>query len=197
MIKILTCLLVIVFAALAADGQTVNKTKCELQELAIEAALGNALAQYNMGVEFFRGEQVAQDFGKAATMWRLAGAGGQISAYNNLGYLTYYGRGVKQDHAEGVRLWRIAAEAGIAESQIHIGYAYLKGDFLKKDAVEAYAWATTGKHFVRKVEDKILARATDEMANKLLTQARSFLNAEQIAEAEKRAAAYIAKFSTK
>src|ERR1051325_2785085 len=90
-------------------GQKPTESKCKLQELAIHAALGDADAQYDLGVEFHRGVDIAQDYSKAAVMWRLASNGGVIPAFNNLGYLTYYGKGVKQDYAEGVRLWRVAA----------------------------------------------------------------------------------------
>lgn len=63
-----------------------------MQELAINAALGDVKAQYNLGVIFFRKE----DYSKAAVMWRLSSNAGHISSFN-LGYLTYYGKDVKSD----------------------------------------------------------------------------------------------------
>jgi TPR repeat protein len=178
-------------------GQNLEKSACELQQLAIDAALGNSVAQYNLGVEFYSGKSIPQDYSKAATMWRLSGDAGNIKAFNNLGYLTYYGKGVKQDYADGVRLWRLAAEKGFAESQAHIGYAYYSGKFLKQDFAEAYAWALTSKHFVQQLSDKVLAEGIAKMTEHLLAKSRKNINNAQVVEAEKKAATYIARFGVK
>jgi len=197
MIQTLTKFFILLLISSSVYGQTADKSQCELQQLAIDAALGNSVAQYNLGVEFYRGKIVSQDYGKAATMWRLAGNAGNIEAFNNLGYLTYYGKGVKQDYAEGIKLWRIAAEKGFAESQAHIGNAYYDGRFLKQDFVEAYAWAWTSKHFAQQLNDEILAADIKKMAEELLLKSKKNLSNAQIVEAEKRAANYIAKYSSK
>jgi TPR repeat protein len=178
-------------------GQKPTESKCKLQELAIHAALGDADAQYDLGVEFHRGVDIAQDYSKAAVMWRLASNGGVIPAFNNLGYLTYYGKGVKQDYAEGVRLWRVAAEKGFAEAQVHLADAYSDGRYLKQDYVESYAWSLTGKHFGAQIEDTELGKRIIEMAENRLADARKRLSESQVAEAEKRAAEYITKFAPK
>jgi TPR repeat protein len=195
--RILFAALVLLVTASLAHGQETKTSACELQQLAINAALGDATAQHDLGVEFFLGQRVPQDYSKAATMWRLASDAGIVKATHNLGYLTYYGKGVRQDYAEGVRLWRIAAEKGFAEAQIHIGQAYYDGTYLKRDMVEAYAWATAGRHSIQakpeqnspQVAKKILG-----MAEGLLNITRKRLTNAQMSEAEKKAAEYIAKF---
>ena len=197
MIGTLIKILFIFALASTAYTQNAKKPACEMQQLAIDAALGDAVAQHDMGVEFYTGKSIPQDFGKAATMWRLSGEAGNMSAYNNLGYLTYYGKGIKQDYAEGVRLWRLAAEKGFAESQAHIGYAYFSGKFLKQDFVEAYAWALTSKHFVEQLDDKILANSILKMAEELLAKINKNISNLEKVEAEKKSATYIAKFSGK
>lgn len=177
--------------------QLSNESECKLQDLAIDAALGDPEAQYNLGVEFHRGDNIPRDYSKAATMWRLSSKAGVIESNNNLGYLTYYGKGVKQDYAEGLRLWRIAAEKGFAESQIHVGYAYSDGKYFKQDYLEAYAWAKTGKHYAQQMGDADLGKAVAEMADKLLDDARKRLTQTQIKEADRKAAEYIAKYGPK
>ncbi len=191
--KLLNTAFVLIFFCVCIYGQKQTSPDCRLQELAIDAALGKADAQYNLGVEFYTGANVAQDFGKAAAMWRLASVGGGLTeAYNNLGYLTYYGKGVKQDYAEGIRLWRIAAESGFSESQVHLATAYSDGRHLKADYVEAYAWARTGKHFAERVKDTEII----QMADRRLTEVRKKLSSLQLTQAEKKAAEYIAKFTS-
>src|SRR6185295_9172862 len=126
--RILAGFVLLFLAGIPVCGQA-KKEECRLQEMAIDAALGNSDAQYDLGVEFHRGVDLPQDFAKAAMMWRMASNAGVIEAHNNLGYLTYYGKGAKQDYAEGLRLWRLAAGRGFAESQVHIADAYSDGKF--------------------------------------------------------------------
>jgi hypothetical protein len=191
--------LLIILAASSAYAQNATANQCRLQEMAINAALGDATAQYNLGVEFYRGEDVPRDYSKAAVMWRRASDGGIIAAFNNLGYLTYNGYGVKQDYAEGVRLWRVAAEKGLAESQVHLGQAYSDGKYLGRDYIEAYAWAEAGRY---NAEQQIKMNDYPDIARKILEMAKNFLLAtrrnlttKQLAQAEVKAKEYIGKFS--
>lgn len=181
------------FITLVSCGQKPTSTGCELQDIAIDAALGDPIAQHDIGVAFYTGKGVPQDYGKAAIMWQKASDGGNIQAFNNLGYLTYYGKGVKQDFAEGIRLWRIAAEKGFAEPQFHIGQAHFDGKYLKKDFVEAYAWAKTSQYFAEQKNNNDVL----QMAKKLLTSLTVEMNEAQRLEGEKKATEYIAKFAPK
>ncbi|MDQ3322083.1 MAG: hypothetical protein M3525_06600 [Acidobacteriota bacterium] len=192
--KLLNVAFVILFFCVCLYSQKSTTADCRLQELAVDAALGKAEAQYDLGVEFYTGANVAQDFSKAAVMWRLAiEAKGYTGAFNNLAYLTYYGKGVKQDYAEGIRMWRIAAENGFSESQIHLATAYSDGRHLKAEYGEAYAWAKTGKHFAKQMKDLEITK----MADRRLTEVRKRLSNSQVTQAEKKAAEYIIKFAPK
>lgn len=191
--------LIVFLLATAAYPQEASTPECELEQLAIVAALGDTVGQYNLGVEFFRGVKVPRDYGKAATMWRKASDAGSVEASNNLGFLKYYGRpGVERDYAEGIRLWRFAAERGFAESQVHMGQAYSDGRFLKSDFIEAYAWAKTGKHYSSRMAETIdNPQIGDEVAKdaeKVLLEIRSKLKNLEFVAAEKKAAEYIRKF---
>jgi len=194
--RILVGAIFLVIFPVLALGQTANQNKCTVQDLSIDAALGNHDAQYDLGVFFFRGDDVPQDFSKAAIMWRLAANAGMVEAHNNLGFLTYYGKGVKQDYAEGIRLWRQAAEAGFAESQVHLAEANKDERYLIKDLVEAYAWAKAGKHFAEMTQSKLGSRIA-ENADQVLIDVRAKLSPVQLNEAEKRAATYISKYPPK
>ena len=195
--RILVSAILLILTVTLPFKQSGNEIKCNLQELAIDAALGDPEAQHNLGVEFHRGDNIPLDYSKAATMWRQSSTAGVIESYNNLGHLIYHGRGVKQDYAEGLRLWRIAAEKGFAESQVHLGQAYSDGNYLKRDYIEAYAWTKTGKHFARQMEDTNLGKAIEEMADEHLRGLSSKLTEAGRREAERKAAEYIAKFGRK
>jgi len=195
--KLLTSAFVVILLSACHYGQQPSESKCKLQELAIDAALGDAEAQHNLGVEFHRGVSIPQDFSKAAAMWRLSSNGGVVESSNNLAYLTYYGKGVKQNYAEGLRLWRLAAEKGFAESQVHLGDAYSDGGYLKQDYVEAYAWAKTGKYNAERMEDTELGKKIVEMADNVLTAVGKRLSKVKLTEAENKSAEYVSKYHSK
>jgi hypothetical protein len=196
--RILTSLLTLLLLSTIAHAQESSKPSCPIQDLAIEAALGETVAQYNLAVEFYRGERVPRDYAKAAKLWQSASDAGDLAASNNLGYLKYYGLpGVSQDYAAALRLWRLAAERGNAESQVHIAEAYYDARYLPVDLVEAYAWASAGKHNAHKGDDKFDNKLNDAVARdaeKTLADLRKRLTPAELARAEKRAAQYIDKF---
>lgn len=182
----------------SADAQTLTAPpSCEIQALAIEAALGDADAQYNLAVAFHQGEKVPQDLAKAAALWKLAAKAGVISAYNNLGHLTYYGRGIKQNYAEGVRLWRVAATQGDSESLVHLAYAYSHGKYLKIDYVEAYAWAAAGKQAAIRDTDSEMSKAISEMADDILAKIEPNLTSSTLPLAKRRSTLYISRYVRK
>ena len=74
--RILISLLTVLITSTIAHAQESRKTSCPIEELAIEAALGETTAQYNLAVEFFRGERVPRDYAKAAKLWRSASDAG-------------------------------------------------------------------------------------------------------------------------
>ena len=195
-LHLLTLAILLSLAPAAAQTRT-GPPGCEIQTLALEAALGNAEAQYNLAVEFHQGEKVPQDLAKAAALWKLAAKGGVVSAYNNLGHLTYYGRGIKQDYAEGIRLWRIAATKGHSESLVHLAYAYSHGKFLKIDYIEAYAWAAAGKQAALNDNDPEMSKTISEMADEVLAKIESNLTQSTLSLARRRAVLYISRYVRK
>lgn len=191
------CALLLVLIGVNGYGQSDPKLRCEIQDLAIAAAMGNPDAQYDLAVEFHKGEAVPQDLAKAAELWKMAAKAGVISAYNNLGHLTYYGRGIKENFAEGIRLWRVAATNGHPESQVHLGYVYSDGKYLKPDLVEAYAWSSAGKYSAGLLDDPEMSKSIVEMVTKLLSIVTPKLSAGQLAQAEQRTKLYISRYGDK
>ncbi len=184
------------FIPVAAQAQT-PPPSCEIQTLAIEAALGNADAQYELAVAFHQGEKVPRDLAKSAALWKMAAKAGIVPAYNNLGHLNYYGRGIKQDYAEGVRLWRIAATQGFSESQVHLANAYVDGKFLKIDYVEGYAWAAAGKQAALQDTDPDTSKVISEMADGTLAKIGPYLTSSALPLAKRRATLYISRYVRK
>ena len=74
-----------------------------------EAALnGVALAQYNLGICYAKGEGVPRDLAQAARWYREAALRGITYAQHNLANLHYRGEGVPKDEVEAYAYWNLA-----------------------------------------------------------------------------------------
>ncbi len=85
------------------------------------AELGDAEAQYNIGVLFDEGAGVDQDLALAADWYRRAGEQGFLDAQTNLGMMYYHGQGVDHDLQEAAKWFRMAADQGDAEAERYLG----------------------------------------------------------------------------
>ena len=87
-------------------------TKAEIQELQKAAEQGDAVAQFNLGVLYYKGEGVPQDY-KEAFKWHLKAAEqGYADAQTNLGITYYAGLGVPKNTATAYAWYNVAAENG-------------------------------------------------------------------------------------
>lgn len=80
------------------------------------AELGDAEAQYNLGVMFDQGASVEQDLAQAASWYRKAAEQGFLDAQTNLGMMYYRGEGVAADCNEASKWLQLAADKGDAEA---------------------------------------------------------------------------------
>ena len=94
---------------------------------------GNADAQYNMGVYYFYGDGVEQNYQQSFDYFKLAAAQGNIDAQYNLGELYYLGRGTAQNYKESARITKILADKNDVDALIHLAMLYKKGIVYPKD----------------------------------------------------------------
>ena len=85
------------------------------------AELGDAEAQYNLGVMYDEGAGRERDLARAAQWYRKAAEQGFVDAQTNLGMMFMSGQGVPRD-ADAARRWlRLAAEQGDTEAAELLG----------------------------------------------------------------------------
>jgi TPR repeat protein len=84
------------------------------------AELGDAEAQFNMGVLHDEGAGVERNLAAAAAWYRKAAEQGFLDAQTNLGVMYYHGLGVARDPEEAVRWFGLAAEQGDAEAREYL-----------------------------------------------------------------------------
>lgn len=76
------------------------------------AEAGDASAQFNLGMLYYEGNGVAQDFGKAAQWLGRAAKAEHHEALNFYGVLHATGKGVAQDFGKALELFRKADKCG-------------------------------------------------------------------------------------
>ena len=73
------------------------------------AEQGNAGAQYNLGIMYYKGQGVPRDDAEALQWFRKAAEQGYAKAQYNLGVMYGNGRGVPQDYAQAHMWFNLAA----------------------------------------------------------------------------------------
>ena len=101
------------------------------------AELGNAIAQFILGIQCQIGEQ---DEAKAAEWYRKAAEQGLAGAQLSLGDCYNFGRGVEKDDKEAFKWYLKAAEQGEPNAQLSLGNCYNFGRGIEKDDEEAFKW---------------------------------------------------------
>ncbi len=76
------------------------------------AEQGIAVAQYYLGICYYNGEGVKQDFNEAFRWYKSAAEQGNADAQCRLGNCYKNGEGVQQDYNEAFRWYKAAAEQG-------------------------------------------------------------------------------------
>lgn len=113
----------------------VKKLTREEKEIQRKAEAGDAGAQYELGVMYYK-----EDYATAVEWWKKAAAQKNVLAQGALGTMYANGLGVPKDTAKAVELIQKAATQGDADSQYNLAQMYFKGEGVSKDMVRAYAW---------------------------------------------------------
>ena len=149
-----------------------------LRFLKIGADAGYPNSEYTLGKLYAEGVGVEKDPRRAAELFLSASIKGFAKAQYNLGKIYRDGTGMKADAGLSLFWFAEAAERGHPRAQDRMAQRRLTGDGVPQDEVEALKWA-------------ILAAAQGvESAQKLRFQLTTSMSEAEIAEAEKRAAAF-------
>ena len=160
------------------DKHMSSTLKAKAHLLMIALALG--IAQL-ASAEPFEDGTAAYERGEYATalkLWRPLANQGNAAAQVALGVMYYNGQDVPQDYAEAVKWFRLAANQGYAGAQSNLGVMYIHGRGVPQDYVEAHKWLN------------LAGAGGDKGAARILSIVDGNMTREQIAEAQRRAAAW-------
>ncbi len=110
-----------------AEGATAYNNKnyaAALKEITPLAKAGNPDAQHLLGLMYYMGRGVPQDYKQALEWHRKAALQGKADAQYVVGAMYYTGNAVIQDHKQAVTWFRKAAEQGHPDAQQALGLMY-------------------------------------------------------------------------
>ena len=81
-----------------------------------------AIEQYRLGMEFFEGKKVPQDYTQAVYWFKLSAEKGNMNAQFMLGKCYYYGNGVEKDDTQAAYWYSKASKKGHADAHYILGY---------------------------------------------------------------------------
>jgi len=128
-----------------AEGATAYNNKnyaVALREIRPLAQAGNADAEHLLGLMYYMGRGVPQDYKTALEWHRKAALQGKADAQYVVGAMYYTGNAVIQDHKQAVYWFRKAAEQGHAEAQQALGlmYRYHVGGMPQDNVIAYMLW---------------------------------------------------------
>ena len=103
------------------------------------AQAGDARAQFELGLAYYKGLAIEPDAKKAFFWFSRAAAHGLPEAENNLGTMYELGQGTKRDFVRAMSLFRKAARV-LPQAEVNIGGMYYKGEGVAKSVDRAVAW---------------------------------------------------------
>jgi uncharacterized protein len=110
-----------------AEGATAYNNRnytVAYKEIEPLARAGNTDAEHLLGLMYYMGRGVQQDYKQALTWHRKAALKGKADAQYVVGAMYYTGNAVIQDHKQAITWFRKAAEQGHAEAQQVLGLMY-------------------------------------------------------------------------
>ena len=139
----------------------------EIHIVKIKAYAGNMEAQLDLGVMYYNGKGVPQDYVKAIEWYEKAADQESADAQMNLGYIYQQGLGVRQDKMKALELYKKAErQQNDARAQILLGNLY--GDeeaFLANDPVKSIEWYEKAANQNNKTALQKIARAYEHGIN--------------------------------
>ena len=168
-----------------ARGNGVEQDIAEAIKLYRKSAeQGYAVAEHDLGVCYEKGNGVLKDYVEAFRWYSKAAEQGDALGQYALANCYAGGIGVEKDGSEAVAWFRKAADKGNDDAQSNLGGQYSKGEGVPKDYVEAYKW-------------RLLAAAQgNDIAKKAANALENLMTPEQIAEGQRRAAAFVPRKET-
>jgi TPR repeat protein len=106
------------------------------------AEWGKTTSQYELGLMYYKGQGVEQNYKEAFKWFRVSAQKGLPDAQFYLGLMYYEGKAVACNYSNALYLFLAAAKQGQTEAQFILGDMYISGQGVKRNYIKAYAWTS-------------------------------------------------------
>jgi localization factor PodJL len=120
-----------------SSGQSRDETQSPVQTA---AAAGNALAQFQLGINYLEGNGVPRDAGKAVSWLQRAAEQDLAVAQYRLGTLYEKGEGVTANPVRALKLYESAAQGGNRKAMHNLAVMHAEGTGTQQDFAAAAKW---------------------------------------------------------
>ena len=131
---------------LQAIGCSADNTQCgEIESSAEDSSFlpsktdvdkGNAIAEYNIGLDYYYGRGVNPNCEHAVEYFMKAAEKGNVDAQKMLGVCYEKGQAIRQSWKKAAEFYKLAAEQGNLYAQINLGVCYENGKGVDQDYAE-------------------------------------------------------------
>lgn len=104
------------------------------------AANGNAVAQFNLGTMYAKGQYGLRNPKEAIQWYFLAAEQGYADAQHELGMLYLEGAQLPQNYPKAWQLFKSAADQGHAQAMVQLASMYMQGTGVLQDSALATRW---------------------------------------------------------
>ena len=122
----------------AAYAQECSQFEAEMETLRACAEQGYVYSQHQLGLNYYIGGELAQDYSEAFKWFLLAAEQELAESQYALGIMYENGQGVSQDDAEAFKWYTLASQRGSVEALYSIGLLYANGKGVEQNYVYAY-----------------------------------------------------------
>jgi TPR repeat protein len=159
-----------------------------LREFRNAAEQGLDVAQYNLGILYYSGNGVRQDYYRAYQWIRAAADQGHVAAMFNMGVLYFNGQGMNprwmsfwplnlinmsSNMQEAARWYQQAANLGHGGASFNLATMYRDGFGVERDLVLAWKWAWVSRESDYPAASQLVTSLSRELSPEQLEQART------------------------
>jgi TPR repeat protein len=153
-------------AALAQSAE--NNEFNETQRLARE---GDISAQFDLGLMYYKGQGVEQDYSQAMKWFKLAAEHGIPEAQFNLGIMYSDEKASWHNFTEAMKWFQKAARQDYTKAQYNIGVMYILGEGVPPDSIKAYAWLSLAYGNGEQKAKNVLLKLNNKMTSSEMEKA--------------------------
>lgn len=178
--KTLLGAILIIISCFGCQTSLPNKAGQSADGLKTKANQEDAVAQYILGLMYYEGQGVKQNFVEAIKWCQQSADQELVDAQYFVGIMYAQGKGVSQSLAEAAEWFEKAADQGHAGAQYKIGVMYYKGQGVPQNYVKSYAyWNVAAAFNMQKAKESlsiVKAKMTSTQVAEGQRQAEILLN---------------------